>query len=759
MKKRRLVLRASLVLVALLIASGVAFAGLKGFHVTIGGGSDKTDDDFATVSGREENAASGDSAGVAGGHDNATVDGGRGNEATAEVGTIDSGLSRDVVTITAGPTGSHDPVASGRIVNLNVTASDSQGHSLSYGWAATCPALADNGTFDDSTLPNSAWTAPDNSTGAPQDCTMKVTVYDGLGNLHTGNYLQAVLSDASDPSVITSAEVTNATQDLPYRYDVNATDAGGDPLTYSLDTAPAGMTIDAVSGLIRWTPNSSQVGEHGVTVRADLLGKLFDTQSFLITVANVDDPPTITSAEVTNATQDLPYRYDVDATDPDGGPLTYALDTAPAGMTIDAVSGLIQWTPDKGQVGDQGVTVRAEDPSQLSYTQSFAITVANVEDQPSITSTKMTNAIQDLPYRYDIVAKDPDVDPLTYSLDTAPAGMTIDAASGLIQWTPDNSQIGDHVVIVRVEDPGKLWDTEVFIVRVVNINDPPAITSAAVTTATHDVPYLYDVGATDPDNDLLIYSLDASPTGTTIDPISGLIQWTPDDSQIGYQDLTVRAEDSDKLFDTQSFTVSVTNLNGTVVAQVAASSDDAHHDTGGWPFYSDTARDIYVGAPGGGHYVLGGWRWTALGLPADATIKSAYAEFNQWGWGYEITTTLSLEDAHSPEAFSASSTPFHRWSSRTSFEVDWTWAEELPGSWTKGPSLVDGIQELIDTYGAIQEIVLLENGAGISEGRYHTWVAHDRNPSLAARIHITFERRLSTDVVATTADPSDSRNQ
>ena len=296
----------------------------------------------------------------------------------------------------------------------------------------------------------------------------------------------------------------------------------------------------------------------------------------------------------------------------------------------------------------------------------------------------------------------------------------------------------------------RAWDFGVFIVKVVNVNDPPEITSAAVTDATHGVPYTYDLGATDPDNDPLIYYLDASPEGTTIDPVTGLIQWTPDDNQIGYQDFTVRAEDSGRLFDAQSFTVSVTHLNGTVVAQVAASSDDAHHDTGGWPFYSDRAHDIYVGAPGGGHSVLGGWRWTALGLPADATIKSAYAEFNQWGWGNRITTTLSLEDAHSPETFSANSTPSHRWSSRTSFEVDWTWVEELPGNWTKGPSLVDGIQELIDTYGAIQEIVLLENGIGVPDGTYHTWVAHDRDPSLAARIYVTFDTASETDVVTIT---------
>jgi len=65
-----------------------------------------------------------------------------------------------------------------------------------------------------------------------------------------------------------------------YSYDVDATDPDGDPLTCSPDVSPAGMTIDGVSGLIQWTPTSSQAGDHVVTVRAEEPGQLFDTQTF-----------------------------------------------------------------------------------------------------------------------------------------------------------------------------------------------------------------------------------------------------------------------------------------------------------------------------------------------------------------------------------------------------------------------------------------------------------------------------------------------
>ena len=92
---------------------------------------------------------------------------------------------------------------------------------------------------------------------------------------------------------------------------------------------------------------------------------------------------------------------------------------------------------------------------------------------------------------------------------------------------------------------------------------PPSITSEPVTlTATEDVPYAYDVNATDEDaGDVLTFSLDVWPIGMTIDPGTGLISWTPIASTpAGDNDVTVRVTDRTALFDTQSFVISVTKI-------------------------------------------------------------------------------------------------------------------------------------------------------------------------------------------------------
>jgi parallel beta-helix repeat protein len=88
---------------------------------------------------------------------------------------------------------------------------------------------------------------------------------------------------------------------------------------------------------------------------------------------------------VTTATVGIPYSYDVNASDPNGDALTYALTQAPAAMTINSATGLIAWTPTTTQAGSQGVTVQVSDPGGMAANQAFTITVSSGSSTPSTT--------------------------------------------------------------------------------------------------------------------------------------------------------------------------------------------------------------------------------------------------------------------------------------------------------------------------------------------------------------------------------------
>ncbi|MEJ8568045.1 putative Ig domain-containing protein [Elongatibacter sediminis] len=94
--------------------------------------------------------------------------------------------------------------------------------------------------------------------------------------------------ESNQAPVIVSTPPTSAEIDSPYSYDVDASDANGDTLEYSLLQAPSGMDIDSATGEITWTPN--EAGEFPVTIEVTDGNDGLDQQSWTITVASGGGP-------------------------------------------------------------------------------------------------------------------------------------------------------------------------------------------------------------------------------------------------------------------------------------------------------------------------------------------------------------------------------------------------------------------------------------------------------------------------------------
>jgi len=81
-------------------------------------------------------------------------------------------------------------------------------------------------------------------------------------------------------------------------------------------------------------------------------------------------------------------------------------------------------------------------------------------------------------FQADIVADDPDIaggcEELSYSLVSGPADMLVNSTTGKITWTPDSSQVCEHVVEVAVDDKCGAQATTTFTVCVTN--EAPVLT-------------------------------------------------------------------------------------------------------------------------------------------------------------------------------------------------------------------------------------------------------------------------------------------
>ncbi|MBE9078258.1 putative Ig domain-containing protein [Romeria aff. gracilis LEGE 07310] len=341
-----------------------------------------------------------------------------------------------------------------------------------------------------------------------------------------------------------------------FQYQAKAIDADGDTLTYSLLTgAPNGMTIDATTGLLRWTPTAVGTQEATIKVIDGKGGESLQKLALTVNPAAANQAPTITSTPRTTVQLGNTFFYQVSTSDAEGDRVSYSLETAPAGMTLQ--DGVISWTPTAAQSGTHPVTIKVSD-GKLATTQSFPLTVAHqsVNYAPTITSAPNLVTNLEQTYVYDLVGSDPDGDRVFWSLEKAPSGMVIDAETGALRWQPQPGQIGTHQVLVKITDAAGLESAQEFTLKVTGTNTPPAILSTPITRAAQGQAYSYTVVATDPENDPIAFSLGRRPEGMTIGS-DGIIRWTPKSTQLGAQLVEVLATDSQGGTTTQRFTVEV----------------------------------------------------------------------------------------------------------------------------------------------------------------------------------------------------------
>lgn len=415
------------------------------------------------------------------------------------------------------------------------------------------------------------WTPTNEHVGSYK---VELRVTDGNGGSDNQTFT-LVVENVNDNPQITSTPPSGGTQGKQYKYDVKAVDVDPtkDKLSYKLTQTPSGgtntMQIDPNTGALTWTPEQVHVGnKHLVTVEVTDGNGGKATQSWLIEVFNSNDLPSFSEKPTSlTATEDKPFQYQAKATDPDKDNLLFRLLQNPKGMQMSPTTGLIQWTPTNDDAGTNHVVImQVDDQKGGTANHTFSVNVANVNDNPTITSTPLVTAVEKKLYTYDVDASDidPTKDTLTFKLETAPTGMTINATSGLLQWTPTNADVGAHPIKVTVEDGNGGSESQSFTVTVANVNDDPTITTKAGTEAIEDQQYLYLVKANDPDptKDSLTFSLETAPKGMTIDPSTGLVEWTPTNDDADKQHaVKIKVEDGNGGSATESYFLQVKNVN------------------------------------------------------------------------------------------------------------------------------------------------------------------------------------------------------
>ena len=323
-------------------------------------------------------------------------------------------------------------------------------------------------------------------------------------------------------------------------------------------------------------PISKTGYQYRCLVSAKCTPSLFSEPAVLTVKSRV---PTITSAALETAKEDLPYNYTITATDATGNSLTYSTQVKPDWLSINPATGVLSGTPSNDDVGTHDITVRVAN-GIMNADQIFTITVSNTNDAPVINSVALAMVKEDDVYSYTFVATDIDEGSvLSYSAPKRSSWLTFNPVTQLLRGTPTNNDVGIHDVTLRVTDDSVSADQN-FTITVMNVNDAPVITSVAVVQVDEDSSYSYRVSAEDVDSlDVILFSSPIKPSWLTFDEKTGVLTGIPSNGEVGSHQVTLRASDSQVKVD-QSFTLVVKNVNDTpvITSQPATTTyeDDAY---------------------------------------------------------------------------------------------------------------------------------------------------------------------------------------
>lgn len=166
------------------------------------------------------------------------------------------------------------------------------------------------------------------------------------------------------PPTITSSLAASANAESPFSYQITASQI---PQSYSASGLPTGLGLSA-SGLISGTPLAQ--GVSNITLGAtNSIGT--GTATLILTVGSRQPkPPVITSSLNATAVVNVPFNYQISATNT---PIGYSASNLPAGIALNAQTGFINGTPTL--IGSFNTSITATN-ADGAVTKTLVITVS-----------------------------------------------------------------------------------------------------------------------------------------------------------------------------------------------------------------------------------------------------------------------------------------------------------------------------------------------------------------------------------------------
>ena len=302
-------------------------------------------------------------------------------------------------------------------------------------------------------------------------------VFDGIWYSNVAT-VSIFVTEVNDYPVLSNIENVFFNEDQSGTLTLNANDVDGDPLFYYIQGGE-NITAELNENEVVFFSNTNYNGSETFTATVDD-GELSDSQSFDVIVNPVNDIPYFTTNLLQDfVDEDLEYILDfnnfVEDIDNEISELSLILTSTPDHGTVSLDSLSISYIPFENINGVfESLIFKIYDGQEVSNDEfNLVLEILPVNDSPTIVSSPIFVATEDVEYQYQVDVADIDSDNFSYVLDFSPIGMSV-SDDGLISWIPTEGILSSGEIIITVSD-GELSDSQSFEIIVSPVNDPPFV--------------------------------------------------------------------------------------------------------------------------------------------------------------------------------------------------------------------------------------------------------------------------------------------
>lgn len=373
---------------------------------------------------------------------------------------------------------------------------------------------------------------------------IKVKVTDKGGLSLQRDFTIMVINVNESPVVVSGISDQSIDEDQPFELTIssaNFADEDGDELSLSVNGLPAGLSFDPIEMTISGLPLQADVGTYNVEVTATDPDGASATDSFQLTINNVNDAPVVNAPLSDQSTnEDDIFEYEIPSAtffDEDGETLSFSATGLPASLTFNAETVTISGTPTQADIGSYTIDISATDGAGEVATDSFELTVVEVNDAPVIETT-IEDQQAEVGTAFELTvstqnASDEEGDEISVSIEGLPTSFSF--VNEKISGIALSSELGEYTVSVIYSDENGGSVTDIFV-----------LTVSAVTSLEEEREYGQVSVQPNPFTNEIILKVEKGlfgHTAFTLQPVGAQAIWAYESELVGQTELTLKIQE------------------------------------------------------------------------------------------------------------------------------------------------------------------------------------------------------------------------